>query len=292
MKMKWLKHPALCGIVFFTIHILWFPTANGSNDKSQSAVIQVKNGMLTASIKETPLIDILSMLSNQTGIGFELYAETDRKISARYYRIPLEDGLKRLLRPSNYIILYIDKKTSSKRADIKKIIIYDSADMSSGQRIKQRATQSKIRSTVRGEDKIADTKPNTENSLAYYAKQLNEHDPDDREEAIRDMANEYEEAALIYLDGALIYDGNEDVRAAAAQEIGELVSERGIDILTKGLTDPDETVREAVVEALGEIGGQDALQALRVALKDDNEGIRAVAADLIDEIRDDEAENR
>ncbi|MEA3230618.1 MAG: hypothetical protein U9Q05_02545 [Thermodesulfobacteriota bacterium] len=52
--------------------------------------------MLTASVREIPLIDILYKLADQTGMGFELYAETDRKISANYSRIPLDEGLKRL----------------------------------------------------------------------------------------------------------------------------------------------------------------------------------------------------
>jgi HEAT repeat protein len=104
------------------------------------------------------------------------------------------------------------------------------------------------------------------------------------------MADEYEEAALIYLEKTLVHDGNDDVRAAAAEEIGELESERGIEVLAKGLNDPDEDVRETVVEALGEIGGKSALPLLREALKDGNEDIREAAADLIEEIEEDEKE--
>jgi len=66
-------------------------------------------------------------------------------------------------------------------------------------------------------------------SMETYAEQLNDTDSDIREEAISDMTDEYEEAALIYLKKVLVHDSNDDVRAAAAEEIGELESERGIE---------------------------------------------------------------
>lgn len=118
--MKSLNYLVLGGIVFFMIHILWCPTATGSNGRPQSAVIQVENGMLTASVREISLIDILDKLADQASMGFELYAKTNRKISANYSGIPLDEGLKRLVSPSIYIIVYTGKNSPSKKADIKK----------------------------------------------------------------------------------------------------------------------------------------------------------------------------
>lgn len=289
--MKSLNYLVLGGTVFFMIHILWGSTATGSNGRPQRAVIQVESGMLTASVREISLIDILDKLADQTGMGFELYAETDRKISANYSRIPLDEGLKRLVSPSSYIIVYTGKNSPSKKADIKKIIVYDKFGGGSGHRIKRQTSRSVV---DREEDKKTSAgsikkpeKTDAVKSLEAYAEQLNDADSDIREEAISDMADEYEEAALIYLEKALVHDGNDDVRAAAAEEIGELESERGIKVLAKGLNDPDEDVRETVVEALGEIGGKSALPLLREALKDGNEDIREAAADLIEEIEED-----
>ncbi|MEA3230617.1 MAG: HEAT repeat domain-containing protein [Thermodesulfobacteriota bacterium] len=104
------------------------------------------------------------------------------------------------------------------------------------------------------------------------------------------MTDESEEAVLIYLEKVLVHGSNDDVRAVAAEKIGELESERGIEVLAKGLNDPDEDVRETIVEALGKIGGTNALPLLREALKDGNADIREAAADLIEEIEEDENE--
>lgn len=294
MKKKWINHLGLCGIVFFIIHILWFSTATGSNSRPYSAVIRVENGMLTLFVKETPLIDILDKLSDQTGMGYEIYTDTGRKITANYSNIPLDEGLKRLLSPSNLIIVYSAKKIASKIVNIKKIIVYDQSGSSSDERIKRETSGS---GNGRDEDRRTGTNPNKKpektngiKSLEAYAEQLNDADSDIREEAVIDMADEYEEAALIYLEQALVLDGDDEVRIAAAEEIGELESEEGIEILAKGLNDPDEDVREAVVDALGEIRGEKALPVLHKALKDRNKDIREAAAELIEEIEEEVTE--
>ncbi len=246
--------------------------------------------MLTLFVKETPLIDILDKLSDQTGMGYEIHVDTGRKVTANYTNIPLDEGLKRLLSPANLIIVYSAKKISSKVVNIKKIIVYDQSGRGSDQRIKRKISES---GKGRDEDRKTGTNPNNKpektdaiKSLESYAEQLNDADSDIREEAVIDMADEYEEAALIYLEQALLLDGDDEVRAVAAEVIGELESEEGIKILAKGLNDPDEDVREAVVDALGEIGGENTLPVLHKALKDRNKDIRETVAELIEEIEE------
>lgn len=277
----------LGGIVFLMIYFLSLPTATASDGRPQRALIRVENGLLTASVREITLIDFMNKLADQTGMGFEIHAEADRKITVNYTKIPLDEGLKRLLSPSNFIIIYSDKKSLSKKVNIKRVIVYDKSGSNSGQGIKRRASDSVAREENPKTDLIPIQEPGKTGavkSLGAYAEQLKDGDPDIREQAISDMADEYKEAALIYLERALIHDGNDDVRVAAAEEIGELESERGIQALDTGLNDPDEDVRKAVVAALGEIGGENALPLLQKALKDKNEDIRESAADLIEEI--------
>jgi HEAT repeat protein len=105
------------------------------------------------------------------------------------------------------------------------------------------------------------------------------------------MAEDYGAAALTLLEEALLHDDNADVRASAAETIGDLETERAVDILAEGLEDPNEDVREAVVDALIEIGGKQALPALQRALQDGNEDIREAAADAIEEIKEDKKQD-
>lgn len=289
--MKGLKYLAIGGLVFLMLHMLWFPAAIASKSRPQGAVIQVENGMLTASVVEIPLIDILDKLADQTGMGFEIYAEADRKVSANYSRIPLDEGLKRLVSPSSYIIIYRGKNSPLKKADINKIIVYDNLNGDNGHRSKTQAVDRKKHKTQAAALNQTTEEADAEKSLEAYAEQLNDTDPEVREEAIGDMVDKYEDAALVYLEKALVHDGDTDVRATAAEEIGELDSAEGVTILEKGLSDPDEDVRETVVEALGEIGGKRILPLLQLALRDENEDIREAAADLIEEIEEDEKES-
>jgi len=279
----------MCIIVFLMVHIMSYPTVTNVTAQASDATIRVENGLLQVSVNNTPLIDLLEELADQTGIGFEIYADADRKITAKYDNIPLEEGLKRILRPNNHIILYAGKNSPAKKPKIYKIIIYDQSGGSSGQGIRRQPTKPGNREmddrTVPMNMEKTD-EMETEKPIEEYAKQLNDADPDVREEALTDMAEEYGEAALIYLEKALIHDGNDEVRSTAAEEIGDLENVRGIEILAKGLNDPDEDVREAVVEALGNIGGKNALPVLRRAVKDKNEDIREAAADLIEEIEE------
>lgn len=289
--MKRLNHSMLCGIIFSIVHVVWLPAVEGSLDRSQRDAIKIKNGTLTASLKEIPLFDILETLADKTGIRFELYADVDRKISAKYERVPLEEGLRRLLSPSSYIIIYRGKNSPLKKADIHKIIVYDNLRYDSGHRSKTPTVDRN-----RHKNQVPALNQTTEEadegkSLEAYAERLNDTDPEIREEAISDMVDKYEDAALSYLEEALVQDGDTDVRSTAAEEIGELDSEAGISILSIGLSDPDEDVRETVVEALGEIGGKRALPALQLALRDESEDVRETAAELIEEIEKEDGED-
>jgi hypothetical protein len=257
--------------------------------QTKQPVIQVKKGKLTANVNNVPLIKVLESIADQTGIGFELYGKEERKITIKYTDIPLADGLKRTLRPYNHIILYTKKRSQSEKPRILKVIVYDQDGKDNGQAVRRDPIELMTRKSQVRNDRVSSTilDDTVEKvSLEEYATQLKDPDPDVREEAISDMADEYEAEALIYLEMALLHDGNSDVRSAAAEEIGDLENVLGIDVLARGLKDPDEDVREAVVGALGNIGGKGTLPVLRRALKDRNKDIRDEAADLIEEIEE------
>jgi HEAT repeat protein len=251
--------------------------------------IKIHDGLMTVSIKDASLIQVLQEIQEQSGIEFEIGAESDRKISAEFSDVPMEEGLKRLLNPVSHSIVYNSVKDTPQKTEIKKVVI---CDQSKGSIPQQRGGVS--RSLVPGKRPagpaaVPARKPvaaDTDKSLGAYGRQLDDADPDVRESAISDMADEYKEASLIYLEKSLVQDGNRDVRMSAAEAIGDLESKAGIGSLTKGLNDPDEEVREAVVDALGTIGGKDALPALKKALQDSNENVRETAADLIQGIEE------
>ncbi len=100
------------------------------------------------------------------------------------------------------------------------------------------------------------------------------------------LAAEYNEEAINYLEDVLVRDSNSAVRSTAAEEIAFIGGDAGIEALVKGLNDTDDEIRETVVTALGDIGGKSVLPALTMAMTDSNEDIKAAASDLIEEIND------
>jgi hypothetical protein len=123
-------------------------------------------------------------------------------------------------------------------------------------------------------------------SLQDYARLLKDSDPIVREDAVLQLAAEYNDEAISYLEDVLVRDSNSAVRSAAAEEIAFIGGDAGIEALVKGLNDTDDEIRETVVTALGDIGGKSVLPALTMAMTDSNEDIKAAASDLIEEIND------
>lgn len=65
------------------------------------------NPVISLSVKEEPLIDVLDDITEQTGYRFELSEEWEsHPISANVKDLPLERGLKRILKNLNHTILW------------------------------------------------------------------------------------------------------------------------------------------------------------------------------------------
>lgn len=276
---------------FLTISIIL--TAEVSISAQPGRII-LDEGYLSVSARETPLSDLLDILTAKEDIEVEVQGNVDYPVTIEMGPTPIEEGLKQLLKPSSFSVIYEKSPSSEDLLVVKKISIYNA-------RKNEQKSQGRTgvagfkgfsgRGTlpVAGGQKSVVSRPSYQAdilSLEEYAKQLDDPDPDVREDAIIDMADEYEESALVHLEKALVEDGNDEVKIAAAEAIGELESEKGISSLEKGLDDTDEDVREAVIAALGEIGGVKALPALKKALQDRNEDLREEALYWIEDIEE------
>jgi hypothetical protein len=105
--------PALFVICIFIIPTAVFSTSIGPVEQSQAVQLEVTEGLLTVAVKDVSLPVLLKKLADQTGLGFEIYTDITRKISARFKNVPLEEGIKRLLDSSNYFIIYSNLKFPS-----------------------------------------------------------------------------------------------------------------------------------------------------------------------------------
>lgn len=250
--------------------------ALGSVD-NESSIITLENGLLTMHLQNASMLDVLTQIADKSDIEFEIKANIQATISSRIIRMPIEKGLKKFLKRYSYITVYEANKTNPETVDVKKIIIYAGPEIIPGSNQVLRGSISTLSPRI----------PNStehEETLDDYVKMLASTDPEERLDAVVDMAHFYEEASLDHLGDILLHDGDEMVKISAAEEIGILANEKSITALTSALNDPHDDVREAVVEALGEISSARVIPSLEVALGDSNEDIREIAVDLLGEI--------
>lgn len=90
------------------VYCLFIIFCNGDGSIHQ---VEAKNtneaSQITLTVKDTPLEDILEILSNDTGKRFNLNSEwKDYPVSTSIDKLPLEQGLKRLLRSLNHTIIW------------------------------------------------------------------------------------------------------------------------------------------------------------------------------------------
>ena len=116
----------------------------------------------------------------------------------------------------------------------------------------------------------------------------NHADPLLRKAAAICLGRQGDPRALSSLGSALVSqpDTSEDVRSAAADALGELLSPEGVEPLSQALaTDPSPMVREASAEALGALGQGGSASPLEEALaSDEEEDVRAAAADALGDL--------
>jgi hypothetical protein len=252
--------------------------------------IEVDQDRLSVAVDQVPLEEIMQELSDKTGLVFVMQTASGRKLTVQFKDLPIVEGLRRLLNPDSFVIEY-GPGAQKGREVVKKVIVYGDSQKGAGRNVfRPQVAPEQAAGGLPGLIKEAGSEPEAEqepeNSIAYYNEQLTSQDPDVRENAVIDFADDHGDKALPFLEKSMLGDDNSDVRAAAAGTIGGLQMKEGIASLTRALDDADDGVRMAVLEALGEIGGKDVLPALQKALNDSNEDIRDDAQALIEEIKE------
>ncbi len=274
-----------------------------SDDKDeQPFVFQIHGDLLTVKVKDVPLRKVMKEFAKQMSVKISFFASEEELIMADFSRIPIEEGLKRLLGDFNYSFVYDRRNSKNDSPGIKKIIVLSRKDG-----VPYRRSASK-EVTSSGE-------PSYEKTM----KDLKSDDPLVREEAVDALGATKNENGVSVLAGILFNDSDDDVRMSAADALGMIGSEDAIDTLkealndnsvvvrmsaveslgsvgnedvvsslSKALLDKDKEVRESVVESLGMIGGEMAIQALQSALSDEDKYVRESAAEILKEVASDQ----
>jgi HEAT repeat protein len=119
-------------------------------------------------------------------------------------------------------------------------------------------------------------------SVALWARRLNDPDPNNRRDAIEGLSNIKDPRVVEPLTAALRGDPDAGVRKYTASVLGEVKAPWAAEVLIAGLTDADAGVRKAAASALGDIAlakitDPGAIEPLIASLKDPDAGVRSNA---------------
>jgi hypothetical protein len=224
---------------------------------------------LTVRVNNIPLERIFSEIASLTGIEVFIHAPAEELVSREFSDLSLEDGLKKLARGYSHVFVYDPGSPGRKEERLKAIIIYPKTAAHLSEKPKPR---------VISDDN--ETLPKERRTpMESLSGLLLDKDPEVREEAVDLLGESKDDRAISHLIGVLRSDENADVRASAADALGDLGYPAALDGLIEALSDSDAMVRESAVDALAEIGGEQAIQALVDTLADEDDDVREAAAD-------------
>jgi hypothetical protein len=212
-----------------------------------AALRQSAAGLVTAKLHDVPLAAVLDDIAKQNALRIFISARVDKRVTVDFRGLPLEEGLRRILRGTNFAFFYA--RGDRNRASLKLIGV--------------------------------DVLPATENreygdaaSATPLARRIFQaNDGRLRAEAAKALAQSRDPSALGALAQALAEDGDQSVRAAAAEALGKSWSEVAVAPLSDALQDPSADVREAAARALGKTWSDAATEPLLAALAYDRDPI-------------------
>ncbi len=242
----------------------------GDNKNDRPFAIQIHDDLLTVKVKDIPLRKVLMEIANQINIKIVFFVSAEELFVVDFSSLSMEKGLKRLLRDYNHAFIYDPEKDKGSGSKIRKIFILSK---------KEEIQNIKVKPTINSAENLV---------LNSLSKSLNNKDPYIRKEAVYSLGELEDVKSIDLLSEILLNDKDEDVRAAAADILGDIGGEIAIDSLINALQDEDTDVRERVVKSLGFIGGDRAIQALKAALSDEDEDVRETTTEILEDLKEKE----
>jgi hypothetical protein len=238
------------------------------------ASVQFADGRVTVEASEGALSDLLHELAQRAGLHLVLTQAPTGAISATFSGVPIEEGVRRLLRGRSFVLVYAaDRRLSDIR-----LLGGEAAEGGYGIARGQSVEEANLGAAAQGASTPAPPAGIPARSPTPVA-ELAQIVVEDENAAVRARAT----AALAVAGGPAgiqalrkaLEDNEAMVRVHAVHALSRAERAAAIPTLWKVLAnDRDPQVRLAVARALGSIGSPDARLALEVATSDANEDVR------------------
>jgi hypothetical protein len=218
-------------ILFFFIPVFVTGATGADKTVNSPSVIQVKGNLLTVKVRDMALEKVLMEIANQIPVKFELLVSGDEAVIADFSSLPLEKGLKRLLRDYNYTFIYDDsEKSKGREREIKKVTILSMAKGSRGRLVE----------------------PGIISTEEHFYESLSEDSYNEDLDKLEEIANEVVVDSL----REMLQDEDAEIRLMIVEEIATIGGVNAIQALEGALEDEDEDVRKMADEKLRQLEGE------------------------------------
>ena len=238
-----------------------------------SSLVQCADGLLSVKARDIDMTDLLEEVASQCSLTVVWYVQVAQRLSVEFYRLPLAQGLGRILRTRSYVLL--------------------STPPSSGKRLATAAPAQTLWILPQADEKYAaSTMPKSANrflaeesilGLSTMVTALSHGNLEDRTQAAVALGKRGQTRAIAPLSQALA-DRNAEVREAAVDSLAEIGGADATHALAGALRDRDPHIREQAIEALGQAGGKIASGLLQQALTDEVGFVRQAAIEVFEQL--------
>jgi HEAT repeats len=240
--------------------------------------VQLADGLLSVDALEIDVAELLAEIARQAGFEFRSSMAAPDRVSLRFARLPLDQGLLLILSGQSYTLKWSDSNAPPGARQPASLWVFDLRAETSG-RVTATAT--------------TEITPDAVELLAA----LRHGTPQEREQAAADLGQLLplgqadpakragSEATTMRALAAALADSDPQVRLAAIESLGAIGGDAAALALEVALRDLEPRVREAAVDALGDIGAAAALALLKRARADEVDYVREAADEAIERRR-------
>ena len=236
-------------VPFATVFSSNVAIAQGSNS---SIDVQVRDGSVTLDVHDILLTDVLRAIDKEAEIAIDIRGDLTVRTTNSFTNVPLEQGLRRLLRGQSFAFSYVPSSADSKQSRLIKVSVVAPPAVERRGAVKKIPGQTRWPEKVRWIQALARQK-DTEALGELRILAVRDVSPIVRRQAVSALGRLRNQEALSLLAMALA-DQSPSVRIQALREIRNLKQAEAIGDLQQTLVnDPHPRVRRQAVRLLSTI---------------------------------------
>jgi hypothetical protein len=239
--------------------------------------VTIHDGLLTVDVRDAPLGDVVRVIGERTGARVVMPNNISSRVTGAFTRVPLEEGIKRLLRGHSLVLVYATTAGGGDGVVLSEIQVVGSSPPLPYVQARTDPDPADRPARLRAV-RMLDGRRDAEAAADLIRMLSEDPDPVIRAVAATGLGRVRTAAAATALTAALA-DQAVSVRIQGVHGLRMVGGVGALGLLREVLTrDPDSRVRRAAARAVAELPGEDAAWVLQAATSDPDESVREEAA--------------